>query len=111
MACETPCLSHHAGGDLGGPAQCIHSGDNGFLALLDEADVIARWLLRISSLPPEERARLGTEARRTAVDEFGRARRLGDLLEQLGADDAAARVRSGAVASAFRRFAFRSTGA
>jgi glycosyltransferase involved in cell wall biosynthesis len=111
MACETPCLSHHAGGELGGPAQCIHAGDNGFLALLDEADVIARWLLRISSLPPEERARLGVEARRTAVDEFGRARRLGDLLEQLGADDAAARVRSGAVASAFRRFAFRSTGA
>ena len=109
MACETPCLSHHAGGELGGPAQCIHSGSNGFLALLDEADAVARWLLRVASLTPDERRQLAREARRTVVDEFGRARRLGDLLAQLGADDAAELVRAGSRAE-FRRFAFRSAG-
>jgi glycosyltransferase involved in cell wall biosynthesis len=95
MACAVPSLSLRIGGDAGGPAQCIRSGESGFLIPPDDPDVRLReWLAKIAELDASERQRIGCAARKRVMQNFSIARRLPDVLEQLDAEDVAERFRA-----------------
>lgn len=89
LACGTPCIVH----DSAGAREWVDHGRNGFVDDLVGPEDLARSLRAFAALDPTAIERLKQEARRTAVENHDRRRRLGDLLLALGASRAAERLR------------------
>ena len=78
-----------------GVDEYLIDGQNGFLADLPDASAVAARLQQIASLSPDQRQAISHAARQTAVERFSPSVSLANLLDQLGASQAASLVRQG----------------
>lgn len=67
MAVGLPCISTDCNT---GPADLITNGENGFLIPTGDHEALAKRILELIEMSPEERAELGKNARRNLFDNF-----------------------------------------
>ena len=67
MAIGLPCISTDCNT---GPADLITDGENGFLIPTDDHEALAKRMTELIEMSPEERARLGKNARKTMIENF-----------------------------------------
>ncbi|MDX9911268.1 MAG: glycosyltransferase [Phycisphaerales bacterium] len=94
MACGVPMLAN----PVGGIAECIDDGRNGFIAAMEEPDDVAAALARVAGLDDVELARISDCARRTILERFTPEVAMSATLEAFSAHRAAEFVRSGGLA-------------
>jgi glycosyltransferase involved in cell wall biosynthesis len=65
-ACGVPAVATRAGG----AGEAVADGETGFLCPVGKAEELAAAARRMAALPPEDRAAMGSRARRRAVEKF-----------------------------------------